>query len=163
MTAKRNAATHIRTGREPPASSESGARVGRRRQRLIGAVVGVATLATLGALAVVGAFNGNASPLTNCAATLASCGYAAATNTGVPAGTTLKTVPGQVSSGPGWSYSAAGNDVAVTGNGAVLSGLYIPYLVHIQATNVTIKNVQVVVGGNWGGVMLGLENKDLML
>jgi parallel beta helix pectate lyase-like protein len=150
MITKRNIITYIRAGRKPPASPASGARAGRGSRRLFVAVVGVTALAAGGAFAVAGAFNGNASVLTNCATTLASCKYPAATTTGIPAGTALKSVPGQVSSGPGWSYSAAGNDVAVTGNGAVLSGLYIPYYVHIQATNVTVNNVQIVTGGNWG-------------
>ncbi len=62
MTAKQND-SHIPTGREPPASPESGARPpgGRSRRVLVGAAVGVAALITLGSLAAVGAFNGNAS------------------------------------------------------------------------------------------------------
>ena len=113
-------------------------------------MLGVAALATMSALAAVGAFNGNAAVLTNCAAKPSSCGYPDATNTGVPAGTTLKSVPGQVSSGPGWHYNAAGNDVIVTVNGTVLSGLYIPYNLRIDASNVTVKDVQVVTGGAFG-------------
>ena len=52
---------------------------------------------------------------TNCAASPASCGYPGAATTGVPAGTTLQQVPGQASSGPGWKYVAATNQVTVTG------------------------------------------------
>jgi hypothetical protein len=59
----------------------------------------------------------------------------------------LKSVPSQVSSGPGWKYVAADNEVQVTGTGAVLSGLYIPYTVEIDASNVTVNDVQVVTGG----------------
>ena len=55
--------------------------------------VGLAALITLSSLAAVGAFNGNAAVPTNCAAKPSSCGYPDATNTGVPAGTTLKSVP----------------------------------------------------------------------
>jgi hypothetical protein len=62
----------------------------------------------------------------------------------------LRTVPSQVSSGPGWSYNAAGNDVVVTGTGTVLSGLYIPYNLVIDASNVTVQDVEVVTGGNFG-------------
>jgi hypothetical protein len=142
MTTKRNAATHIRTGREPPGS--------RRNRRLGVAALGVAALAAMSALAAVGAFNGNAGVLTNCAALPSGCNYPGATNTGVPAGTTLKSVPGQVSSGPGWQYVAANSEVTVTGNGAVLSGLSIPYTVEIDASNVTIKNVKIVTGGAFG-------------
>jgi hypothetical protein len=149
MTTKRNAATHIRTGREPPGSPASGDRAtpSRRRRRLGVAVLGVAALGAMSALAAVGAFNGNASVLTNCAGTLSSCSYPAATNTGVPAGTALKSVPGQVSSGPGWSYNATNDEVIVTGNGTVLSGLSIPYPVEIDASSVTVKNVKIVTGG----------------
>jgi hypothetical protein len=152
MTTKRSAASHIRSGREPPASPAPGARAstGRRRRMFVAAVLGVAALVTVGAFAVVGVFNGNAAVLTDCATTLSRCNYASATNTGVPSGTTLKQVPSQVSSGPGWSYNAAGNTVIVNVKGTVLSGLYIPYNLVINASNVTVKNVQVVTGGNFG-------------
>ena len=152
MATKRND-SHIPPGREPPASPESGARPrgGRRRRVLVAAVIGAAALAALSALAAVGAFNGNASALTNCAATPSRCGYPDATNTGVPGGgTTLKSVPGQVSSGTGWSYNAAGGDVIVTGNGTVLSGLYIPHELVINASSVTVKDVQVAASGDFG-------------
>jgi hypothetical protein len=151
MTTKRKTATHIRTRQEQDASRGPGARApgdGRRRT-FVAAVLGVAALATVGALAAVGTFNGNAAPLTNCAGTPASCGYPGATNTGVPSGTTLKSVPGQVSSGPGWSYNASDKEVIVTGNGTVLSGLSIPYTVAIQASNVTVNDVQIVTGGSF--------------
>ena len=148
MTTNRNT-SHIRTGREPPDSPAPGA--GRRNRRLGLAALGVAALATVVALlAAVGVFNGNAAGLTNCAAKPSTCGYPDATNTGVPSGTTLKQVPSQVSSGPGWSYNAAGKNVTVTVKGTVLSGLYIPYNLVINASNVTVKNVQVVTGGNFG-------------
>ena len=149
MTTKRKAATHIRTRQEQDASRGPGARAPEdgRRRTFVAAVLGVAALATVGALAAVGTFNGNAAPLTNCAGTPASCGYPGATNTGVPSGTTLKSVPGQVSSGPGWSYNASDKEVIVTGNGTVLSGLSIPYTVAIQASNVTVNDVQIVTGG----------------
>ena len=149
MTTEPNAATNIRTGREPPASPAPGA--GRRNRRLGLAVLGVTALATVIAiLAAVGVFNGHAAGLTNCAAKPSTCNYPDATNTGVPAGTTLKSVPSQVSSGPGWSYNAATNAVIVKVNGTVLSGLYIPSNLTISASNVTVKNVQVVTGGSFG-------------
>ena len=147
MTTERNGAIHIGTGREPPDSPAPGA--GRRRLTL--AVLGVAALATVIAiLAAVGVFNGHAAGLTNCAAKPSACGYPDATNTGVPAGTTLKSVPSQVSSGPGWSYNAATKAVVVNVNGTVLSGLYIPSNLTINASNVTVKDVQVVTGGTFG-------------
>ena len=148
MTTNRNT-SHIRTGREPPDSPAPGA--GRRNRRIGASALGVAALATVvGLLAAVGVFNGNAAGLTNCAAKPSTCNYPDATNTGVPAGTTLKSVPSQVSSGPGWSYNAATNAVIVNVNGTVLSGLYIPSNLTIKASNVTVKNVQVVTGGTFG-------------
>ena len=153
MTTKRNSATHIRNDRKAPASPASGDRAstGRRRWMFGAAVLGVATLTAVGALAGgAGAGRAHAAVLTNCAATPTNCGYPGVTNTGVPSGTTLKSVPGQVSSGPGWSYNAAGNDVIVKVNGTVLSGLYIPHNLVIDASNVTVKNVQVVTNGNFG-------------
>jgi Right handed beta helix region len=142
MTTRPNAAAHIGAGREPPA--------GRRRRMFIAAVVGVAALATMSALAAVGAFNGNAAALTNCAAKPSSCQYPDATNTGVPGGATLKSVPSQLTSGSGWSYNAAGKNVVVTGKGAVLSGLYISGTLTIDASSVTVKDVHVVTGAIFG-------------
>ena len=149
MTTERNAATHIGTGGEPPDSPAPGA--GRRRRRLGEAVLGVAALATVVAiLAAVGVFNGHAAGLTNCAAKPSACSYPDATNTGVPAGTTLKSVPSQVTSGPGWSYNATTKAVVVSVNGTVLSGLNIPSNLTINASNVTVKNVQVLTDGGFG-------------
>jgi hypothetical protein len=123
------------------------------RRTTTAALVGAAGVAALAAGLSV-AFSGKASaatqaPGTNCAAVPSSCGYPDATNTGVPAGTVLKTVPGQVSSGPGWHYDPRGW-VQVDGAGAVLSGLSIPYNINVTASNVTIKNVQVVTSGQPG-------------
>jgi hypothetical protein len=73
-------------------------------------------------------------------------GFPDAATTGVLAGMTLKKVPGQVSRGPGWHYDPRGW-VEVDGNGAVLSGLYIPYNLNITASHVTIKDVRVVASG----------------
>jgi hypothetical protein len=84
-----------------------------------------------------------------CATAPSSCGYPDATNTGVPSGMTLKTVgtgAGQVSSGTGWSLNSGGW-VAVTGNGATLSGLNIPLPVVITANNVTLNDDNIVTGG----------------
>ena len=69
----------------------------------------------------------------------------------MPAGTVLKSVPGQVSSGTGWKFiSSSGGYVSVTGAGAVLSGLSIPYNINVTANNVTLKNDKIVVAGNYG-------------
>ncbi len=80
------------------------------------------------------------------------CGYPDATNTGVPAGMALRSVPGQVSRGPGWHY--AGGYVEVSGNGAVLQGLSIPYTVDVTGSGVTIKDVRITATGNSFGVSL---------
>src|SRR6266581_1394779 len=151
MTAKRNTAANFPAGRKPTASSASGAPASAsRKNRLAGAaVLGAAALAAAGALAG-GAARADATVITNCAATPGSCSYPGAATTGVPAGTTLKQVPSQVSSGPGWYFNAAGGNVVVNVKGTVLSGLYIPYTLVINASNVTVKNVQVVTGGNFG-------------
>ena len=131
MTTSRNSAAHIRNGGKAPtspASPASGARAstGRRtpaarrgRARRRGAHRG-------GCPHRGGARHGNAAVLTNCAATPSSCGYPGATNTGVPSGTALKSVPGQVSSGPGWYYNAAGNAVIVTGKGRCSAAFTFP-------------------------------------
>jgi len=153
MTIGPDDASHIGAGREPPGTPASGGHPpgGRRRRIFVAVVLGAAVLAALSALAAVGAFNGNAAALTNCAAKPSSCQYPDATNTGVPAGTILKSVPSQVTSGPGWSYNAAYNAVIVTGTGTVLSGLYISGALTVNASNVTVENVDVVDNaGNFG-------------
>jgi hypothetical protein len=146
MTTKSNAASPAATTPHSPAPAAA-----RTRSRAAAAVVLGAALAAAGVLAGAGhASPAGASVLTSCAAKPSACGYPDATNTGVPAGTTLKTVPGQISSGPGWTWNAATSVLAVTGSGTVLTGLYIPGNLEIDASNVTIKDVQVVTGGNFG-------------
>jgi hypothetical protein len=94
---------------------------------------------------------------TTCSAAPSACGYPDATNTGVPSSVKLTTVgtgAGQVSSGTGWTLNAGGW-VQVTGAGAMLSGLYIPYNVNIVANNVTLNDDKIVAGGpNSMGVSL---------
>jgi hypothetical protein len=142
MTTGLNSAAHIGAGREPPA--------GRRRRMFIAAGLGVTVVAAMSALAAVGAFNGNAAALTNCAAKPSGCQYPDATNTGVPGGATLKAVPSQLTSGTGWSYNASGKNLIVTGKGTVLSGLNISGTLTINASNVTVKDVRVVTGAIFG-------------
>jgi hypothetical protein len=79
-----------------------------------------------------------------------TCGFPDATNTGVPRGTALRSVPGQVSSGPGWHFDARDGYVVVTASGTVLSGLYIPRNLVIDASDVTVRDVWVVTGGYFG-------------
>ncbi len=87
---------------------------------------------------------------TGCAADPHVCGFPDATNTGVPKGTTLRAVPGQVSSGPGWSYNASLNLVVVAGSNTVLSGLYFHCNLDVTGSHVVIKDDKVVTGGDVG-------------
>ena len=115
-----------------------------------------ATVAAAGALAVtVSALAPSASALAatqplNCTATLAACGFPSAASTGPVKGTVLRSVPAQVSSGPGWSYNSSSQQVNVTGNGAVLSGLNIPWTINITAANVTLSNDQITTDASFG-------------
>jgi parallel beta helix pectate lyase-like protein len=59
-------------------------------------------------------------------------------------------VPGQVSSGPGWSYRASSHSVEVTGRGAVLSGLSIAGNLDIAASDVTVTDDRIVTAGTFG-------------
>ena len=81
-----------------------------------------------------------------CAAAPHRCGFPDGTNTGVPAGTRLRSVPGQVSRGPGWYYDPGGW-VEVVGHGAVLSGLSIHHNLDIAASGVTISGDRIVNSG----------------
>ena len=79
-----------------------------------------------------------------------ACGFPDATSTGVPSGTALRSVPGQVSSGPGWHFDPKGGYVVVTASGTVLSGLSIPCNLVIDASDVTVQDVRIVTGGYFG-------------
>jgi YVTN family beta-propeller protein len=82
---------------------------------------------------------GGAAPAASCVPNLGACGYPDAETAGVPGSATLRQVPGQVSSGPGWHFDSRGF-VQVTGAGANLTGLLIPYNVNISAPNVTLND-----------------------
>jgi hypothetical protein len=119
--------------------------------RAAAALTATATAAlAAAALAAPAASAATAAVPLNCAASPHTCGYPDATSTGVPAGTTLQTVPSQISSGPGWAYNPATGTVQVTGNGATLTGLYIPCNLDISASNITIQNTQVSASGSFG-------------
>lgn len=66
-----------------------------------------------------------------------------ASNTGIPAGTTLQRVPQDITSGSGWAWDSGDQILYVTGNNAVLSGLSVNAEVNVTGTNVTIKNSKV--------------------
>ena len=75
-------------------------------------------------------------------------GFPTTSNSGIPAGTALKNVPGQVSSGPGWAWNKADGYLQVTGNGANLTGLRLSGTVNVSASNVTLKDLSITVGGD---------------
>ncbi len=77
-----------------------------------------------------------------------TAGFPNAATTGVPAGTTLKSVPGQVSSGPGWAWNTAGGYLEVSGNGADLTGLRVNGNIDISADNVTLNHIRLYAGGD---------------
>jgi hypothetical protein len=133
---------------QPTATATAPAAQSRARRprgaKLASAVVLAAALGAVAAPVAASAatHQARATASVDCAAAPSACGFPDATNTGVPAAATgtLKTVPTQVSSGPGWYFNPAGW-VQVTGNNAVLSGLYIPYNVNVDgAANVTISD-----------------------
>ncbi len=76
---------------------------------------------------------------TNCAPSPHVCGYPDRTNTGVPAGTTLRQVPAQVTGGRGWHYDMRGW-IEIDGDGTVLDGFESAATVSVRASNVTISN-----------------------
>jgi Right handed beta helix region len=94
--------------------------------------------------------SGTARGACDCVTAPHACGFPDGTDTGVPSGTALRSVPSQVSSGPGWHYNAADGDVVVDVNRTVLSGLYIPYDLVIDASDVTVRDVKVMAGGYFG-------------
>ena len=111
---------------------------------------------------VTGSPSGSAKPTpkptptpANCSNAPHLCGFPDATNSGVPANMQkkLRNVPGQVSSGPGWQFNPGGW-VEVSGNGAVLKGLNIPYNVDVTASNVTIEDDVIVNTGDDFGVSI---------
>jgi hypothetical protein len=83
----------------------------------------------------------------NCGPSPHLCGFPDETNTGVPAGTNLRSVPGEVSSGPGWTSNSAG-DVEVSGDGAVFEGYIVHGYIDVTGSNVTIRNNEIINSGN---------------
>jgi len=145
-------AASVSTGRKSPSSRPAfPSSKGRKARALVAAALSVvAVTATVTATISATSSSAQAAVVTNVVASPAKYGYPDATNTGVPAGTALKSVPAQVSKGTGWSYNASAHKVVVTGKGAVLSGLNITGNLEIGASNVTVKNVKVTTSGNYG-------------
>ena len=94
--------------------------------------------------------SGAAPVLGDCIAVPHACGFPDATNTGVPSGTALRSVPDQVSSGSGWHFDPGGGYVVVTARGTVLSGLSMPCNLVIDASDVTVQDVRIVTGKYFG-------------
>jgi len=160
--------THTTATRTAPARARA-ALAGRAAQAAAVTAVAAAALVALSgaAFAAPAAHHAAGAAQQNCIAYPHTCGYPDATNTGVPAATVLRTVPGQVSSGPGWAYEKAGY-VEVFGNGATLSDLYIPFNVDVSASGVTIDDVKVATSGTGSfGISLRhtagvtIENSDI--
>jgi hypothetical protein len=93
----------------------------------------------------------------NCALKPSTCGYPDASNTGVPATVTLKSVPGQATSGPGWHWDTRGW-VTIDGDGAVFSGYKVNAPIDVTADNVIISNVLSTLGGENFGIALRHAN-----
>jgi hypothetical protein len=74
--------------------------------------------------------------LHNCGGNPHVCGYPDATNTGVPAGMSLRPVSG---SGAGWSTDGSGN-VTVYGNGAVFAGYSVHGSVNVTGSNALVED-----------------------
>ena len=94
----------------------------------------------------------------NCAAVPSRCGYPDATNTGVPAGSTLVKVPSQRSFAPGWEWSSVYGAIVTTGPGAVMNGLDVDGGVQIMHPNATLSNSRVTAcGGADDGDVVGIR------
>jgi len=74
--------------------------------------------------------------LHNCGGDPHICGYPDATNTGVPAGMSLRPVSG---GGSGWSTDGSGN-VTVYGNGAVFAGYSVQGSVNVTGSNAVVED-----------------------
>jgi len=84
---------------------------------------------------------------TNCGPSPHLCGFPDETNTGVAAGAALRSVPGDVSRGPGWTSNAQG-DVQVSGSGAVFEGYIVHGYIDVTGSNVTVKGNEIINSGN---------------
>jgi phage baseplate assembly protein gpV len=91
--------------------------------------------------------------LRNCVVSPSVCGYPDGSNTGVPASVVLKSVPAQVSSGPGWHWDSRGW-VEIDGNNALFTGYSVSASVDVSADNVIVSNNRITLGGDDFGVAL---------
>jgi len=91
--------------------------------------------------------------LNGCAPLPSACGYPDATNTGPRPGTVLRSVPDQITSGPGWKYDTRGW-IAAVGDGAAITAVRCLCGVSVEADNVTISDSEFVVAGETFGIAL---------
>jgi len=133
MTTKRNTATHIRIGRKAPASPASpasptspasGARASRAAALAVRHGRARRRDAHRGGCPRRG--RAHAAVLTNCAVHAQHLRLPGRDEHRRTQGDDPEVGPRQVSSGPGWHYNAAGNDVIVTVKGTVLSAFTFP-------------------------------------
>ncbi|MDM8083229.1 right-handed parallel beta-helix repeat-containing protein [Cellulomonas cellasea] len=96
---------------------------------------------------------GAARQANGCAAQPSACGYPDASTTGVPAGTVLRAVPQELTSGPGWHYDERGW-IVVDGDGAVLEGITTTATVEVTGRGAVVRASQIVVAGEANGVAL---------
>lgn len=88
----------------------------------------------------------------NCAPNPSACGYPDATNTGAKG--SLRKVPSEVSSGPGWHYDSRGW-MQVDGSNVTIENLDVGVNLDINgSSNVTLKNVRVTEHGESFGISL---------
>jgi hypothetical protein len=123
-----------------------------RKRLLPGLVAACAVVLAAGGVCAAGVSSPGAAAgvVTGCMASPGSCGYPDAADTGVPPGMPLKLVPGEVSRGPGWYYSAVRNEVVVNVRGAVVRGFKCTCAVDVKASDVTVSDVQVTASGSFG-------------
>lgn len=95
----------------------------------------------------------------SCAIKPSLCGYPDATNTGVPAGTVMRRVPQDITSGPGWFWDTRfGGFASTNADGAVLDGLDVTGSIDVNNNNVTIRNSRFISSGE--GNVINLKNTD---
>ena len=85
---------------------------------------------------------------THCAVAPGACGFPDASSSGIPSGTKLVNVPGDVDHGPGWAWAAG--EVNITRRGAVFSGYRVAGTVNVAANGVTVQNCVVSFPGGGG-------------
>lgn len=90
---------------------------------------------------------------TGCVKAPSRCGYPDATSTGVRDRTTLRSVPQDITSGPGWTWDPRGW-LQVTSDGAVVENLTVSGSIDVTGKNVTVRNNVILVSGESWAVAL---------